>query len=339
MEQRCVIHFLHLKKYTSAQIYQELLIVYGQEALALSSVKYWKKQFKLGRTCLEDAPRSGRPQEIFLTDFVSKLLNKDPYLSAHQISKKLNISVHTVINILTDDLGLNYRHLRWVPHMLTPEIKQIRVAQCKVILEALETAKRSHFNGIITGDESWFLYYYQNEHRWVLKSEDPGEIVAPTNYQRKNMISIYISKTGNFLIDIMPEGMKFNSLYFCNMIIPQLVDFAYPNGKKAGQKNWILHFDNAPSHKSKLSMETLKKFPFRILPNPIYSPDVAPLDFGIFGTVKEKMPNATFDDPEELKEQITEILNELGPAYIKQLFETWEERLREVIRSGGEYIH
>ena len=56
-------------------------------------------------------------------------------------------------------------------------------------------------------------------------------------------------------------------------------------------------------------METLKKFPFRILPNPIYSPDVAPLDFGIFGTVKEKMPNATFDDLEELKEQIIEILN------------------------------
>ena len=151
-----------------------------------------------------------------------KLLNKDHYLSAHQIAKKLNISVHTVINILTNDLGLNYRHLRWVPHMLTPEIKQIRVAQCKVILEALETAKRSHFNGIITGDESWFLYYYQKEHLWVLKGEDPGEIMATTNYQRKNMISIYISKTGNFLIDIMPEGMKFNSLYFCNMITHRL---------------------------------------------------------------------------------------------------------------------
>ena len=38
--------------------------------------------------------------------------------------------------------------------------------------------------------------------------------------------------------------------------------------------------------------------------NPIYSPDVAPLDFGIFGTVKEKMPNETFDYQEELKEQM-----------------------------------
>lgn len=39
----------------------------------------------------------------------------------------------------------------------------------------------------------------------------------------------------------------------------------------------------------------LAKFLFRIIPNPKYSPDVSPLDFRIFRTVKFKMPNELID--------------------------------------------
>ena len=40
---------------------------------------------------------------------------------------------------------------------------------------------------------------------------------------------------------------------------------------------------------------------FWSLPIPPFSPDVSPLDFGGFGTVKEKMPYCTFEDDDELK--------------------------------------
>lgn len=80
-------------------------------------------------------------------------------------------------------------------------------------------------------------------------------------------------------------------------------------------------------------------FPFDSLPNPPYSPDITILEFDIFGTVKGKMPYTGFQSPEEFKEKIHDVLDELGPNFIKRLLVKWEERLREVIRTDGEYIH
>ena len=80
-------------------------------------------------------------------------------------------------------------------------------------------------------------------------------------------------------------------------------------------------------------------FPFDTLPTLPYSPDISLLDFGVFGTVKEKMPYTEFQSPEELKKSICNVLDELGPDFIKRLFVKWEERLREVILTDGEYIH
>ena len=82
----------------------------------------------------------------------------------------------------------------------------------------------------------------------------------------------------------------------------------------------------------------MAKLPFNLIPNPEYSPDVSPLDFGIFGTVKNKMPYESIDLEESLKEIIVSILNDLVKEFIKRVFEAWEERLIQVIKNKGEYI-
>ena len=105
MEQRCVIYFLFLKKFKGKQIHAELVDVYGPNAYSYESVKYWVKQFKLGRTNLNDE-------------------DNDPYISSKQICKKLQITHNTVIKILTENLGREYRHLRWVPHFLNQQQKK-----------------------------------------------------------------------------------------------------------------------------------------------------------------------------------------------------------------------
>ena len=83
---------------------------------------------------------------------------------------RLKISIDTVIRTLCEDLGYNYRHLRWVPHVLTIEV----ISQC------LEDSNKSHFDKIMTGDESWFLYLHQPTYQWVLQNENPQDIVSKT---------------------------------------------------------------------------------------------------------------------------------------------------------------
>lgn len=338
MEQRGVIHFYFKMNVPNKEIHSHLVEVYGEDALSLKSVEYWTHEFKVGRNTIEDSARSGRPKEISYRFYIQSLVEDDPYISARQIAKTACIPLTTVLDILKNELGYNYRHLRWIPHQLTCQMKKNRVTQCTQILNALRSAKRSHFSNIITGDESWFLYVNQPKARWVLADEDPGEIVEPSIYQKKIMVTIFIRKNGTFFVELLPEGQKFNSAYFTKSIIPLISDLAYPNGYKQGDKKCLLHFDNAPSHRSNLTKSVLAKYPFKMLPNPAYSPDVSPLDFGVLGTVKSKMPIIEIESEEALKEAIESILSDLGMDFFKQLFRAWEERLEKVINANGSYI-
>jgi hypothetical protein len=53
-------------------------------------------------------------------------------------------------------------HLRWVPHQLTDDIRQVRIANWGGLLRALEAIQRTHFRYIITADETWFYLEYQH---------------------------------------------------------------------------------------------------------------------------------------------------------------------------------
>jgi hypothetical protein len=48
------------------------------------------------------------------------------------------------------------------------------------------------------------------------------------------------------------------------------------------EKNWLLHHDNAPSHASFSIRELLAKRNMTFVPNPPYSPDLAPCYFSVF---------------------------------------------------------
>ena len=152
------------------------------------------------------------------------------------------------------------------------------------------------------------------------------------------MVSIYISPDGQYLIDILPSGQNFNSQYFCDSILPKLENFAFPDGREKHSRKWLLHFDNAPAHKSKLTTENFDNSNFELLPNPPYIPDLALLDFTIFGTIKEKMPYAQYLDEEDLLSQIEEILNGFEEGFFAKVFEEWEHRLEECINRKGDYV-
>ena len=52
------------------------------------------------------------------------------------------------------------------------------------------------------------------------------------------------------------------------------------------KKTWMLHHDNSPSHASLLIREFLAKQETIVVPQPPYSPDLAPADFFLFPKLK-----------------------------------------------------
>ena len=68
-------------------------------------------------------------------------------------------------------------------------------------------------------------------------------------------------------------------------------------------QSWILHHDNAPAHTSMLVREFLAKNKTVIMPQPPYSPDLAPADFFLFPKLKTPMKGKRFATIEEIKEK------------------------------------
>ena len=338
IKQRYAIFFLYHENHTPEEIHQYLVKHAGEDAYTLSSVRKWLWKIRQNRTDLSNQKKSGRPIDDSIREEIRKQIQSDPYISARRIAQNTNHSPTTVTKVLHDDLGYDYRHLQTVPHLLTDDKRSQRVEEAKRILNTLEKAQRSHNNNIITGDESWFYYTNEPKARWILSGEKIETRVDDNRFQRKKMVTIFIKKNGTFFVDLMPCDQTFDSNYFINVIIPQINNLAFPNGYSKGQKKAFVHFDNASSHKSVITKNTLKQYPFNIIPHPPYSPDISPLDFGVFCTIKNKMPYEELGTDEELKNAITEILNGLGPQYIKSVYSNWEERLQKVIDTDGDYI-
>jgi hypothetical protein len=62
------------------------------------------------------------------------------------------------------------------------------------------------------------------------------------------MLPGFCNETGQFLIDIVPRGMKMETDYFADNITDEMARLCYPQGKRPRERRVMLHFDNPPMH-------------------------------------------------------------------------------------------
>jgi hypothetical protein len=152
--QRVIIKFIVNDGLDAHQIAPKLAAQFGEDAYALRTVQFWIDEVRRAREDLHDAPRSGRPWEDDLAARIQSLLDENPFESACSMAETLHVSHATVLRYLHQELGFQGFHLRWVPHLLTPEIKAQR-KQCVIeMLSELSTAERDGRHHLVTA-ASW----------------------------------------------------------------------------------------------------------------------------------------------------------------------------------------
>ena len=62
--------------------------------------------------------------------------------------------------------------------------------------------------------------------------------------------------------------------------------------------------DNACPHAAAQNVETLKELNFEVLEHPTYSPDLALLDYHLFGPLKQALRGRRFTTDQQLKETV-----------------------------------
>ena len=77
--------------------------------------------------------------------------------------------------------------------------------------------------------------------------------------------------------------------------------------EEASTLQWHFHEDNAPVHNSILVTDYLTKMGIKTVPQPPYSPNLAPCDFWLFS----KLRGCRYETIEEMKEAVMKVIDTL----------------------------
>jgi hypothetical protein len=78
------------------------------------------------------------------------------------------------------------------------------------------------FEYVITGDESWFYSYNPPDAAWAVSRDEPPERIKRKIDIGKDLISVLWSVNGiHYLLDV-PPAMKYNSSFFCFVVLSGL---------------------------------------------------------------------------------------------------------------------
>ncbi|EGI67248.1 Mariner Mos1 transposase, partial [Acromyrmex echinatior] len=99
-----------------------------------------------------------------------------------------------------------------------------------------------------------------------------------------------------------------------------------------------LHHDNARSHTAFIVANYLARSNTPVVPQPPYSPDLAPCDFFLFPRLKRELKGKHWESVENIQKHVTMFLRDIPVEKFQRAFQAWQTRLRKCIDSGGEYF-
>ena len=104
------------------------------------------------------------------------------------------------------------------------------------------------------------------------------------------------------------------------------------------KKKVLFHQDNAPCHKSLAAMAKLNELSFELLPNPPYSPDLAPSDCYLFAELKKMLQGKRFYSNEEVITEMNAYLEAKDELFYKKDIEMLEKRWTDCVAFEGDHV-
>jgi hypothetical protein len=115
------------------------------------------------------------------------------------------------------------KHLRWVPHTLTPTQRTEHATLSIEFLRQLWSIEHHGWQFIITLDESWFYLFTNHEQIWLRVKEQPPEKPSHTIQDPKMIVTMASNPLGFHLLDALPKGNTSDAQYYRVNIFTELL--------------------------------------------------------------------------------------------------------------------
>jgi hypothetical protein len=156
MDQKAIVLYLHMRGMSLDAIHGDLMRVLGQNVVAYSTVTKYVRSEKF------PPKNNGPPSEPMTVKLgpadqaILTALADEPFSSVQKLSRVTCLPRSTVHRHLTDSLHFRIQDLQWIPHLLNPEQKRIRVNMAGELLRVLSVQGARQWHDLVTLDESCF---------------------------------------------------------------------------------------------------------------------------------------------------------------------------------------
>jgi hypothetical protein len=158
---------------------------------------------------------------VVIGDILPKFVARYPFASAKVMSRYFGVSFSTVKEVLSREFGFRKHAQRWVPHLFDDAQKNHRRASAIELLELLPSREVYDFDGIATGDGSWFHCHYESREKFAASRENVTPFVRTQPAVQKVLTIVFFLSTTLIVSEALPTGRKFNQNDFISTVLPE----------------------------------------------------------------------------------------------------------------------
>ena len=285
-------------------------------------------------------PRTARTEEII--EIVEELIcsqEDEPksHKTPREIARETGISHSSVRRIAKFDLNLTpFKRVKGQKLSAKDEEKRKKWAAKLLRIVLKESLKKTFFT-----DEKIFTVdtprNTQNDRVYAKKNEISDECLytKKTTFPKKIRISVGVSQLGKTSLFVLQPGAKVNGKYYRDDLLAKMI----PEMDAISGGDYIFQQDGARAHTAKDTIKYIKdNMPGYIPPEmcPPNSPDLNPVDYGIWESFMRKVYQKKISDVETLKTALEEAWEEFPQSEIK--FDQFRKRCNKVKAVKGKHI-
>jgi predicted transcriptional regulator/hemolysin-activating ACP:hemolysin acyltransferase len=274
---------------------------------------------------------------IIIKKVIKKIDVEDPP-TQRAIAKDLHISQSTVSNIIKNS-GFILRKKQKVQKLTSSNVMK-RGQRSFPLYRRLA---RGRYKKFITTDEAWFYLDETGGKRKVcyIEKTDPDydRMIIQQNTSRPKGFMVWegVSSQGKTALRFVEHGTKINSKYYINEVLKpfliQDVPRLFPKRRKI---KWVFHQDSAPSHTAKETIKFLDQNKIHYITPQEWmpaSPDAAPMDYSIWGYLKQQLNKTRIDSLDELKKRLLCEWRKMNQIYIDKVLASWPRRVLMIYKA------
>jgi hypothetical protein len=154
------------------------------------------------------------------------------------------------------------------------------------------------------------------------------------------MLTIFWNVNGSILVHFQEKGQAVTSARYSDMLVNEMKPAMRSKRRGLLSKRVLLLHDNARPHTAALTrtVDTLCALKFEVLKLPSYSPDLAPLDFHLFGPIKEHLQGQKFADDNEVMEAVQSWLKATLKSFFLEGICKPVDRWTKCVAKQGDYV-